>query len=62
MIRVWLWLFNHVPLGPLAPWVLGLIVGSPPRRVQDGARDMDALRDHVRARGAFCDDSGDHGR
>lgn len=28
------WLFNYIPLGRLAPWVLGLLVGSRPRRVR----------------------------
>jgi hypothetical protein len=27
-----LWLFDNVPLGPLAPWVLGLALGRWPRR------------------------------
>jgi len=30
--RVLLWVVWHVPLGPLAPWVLGLALGRWPRR------------------------------
>jgi hypothetical protein len=26
------WLLNNVPLGPLAPWVLGLMLKRMPRR------------------------------
>ncbi len=28
------WLVFNVPLGPLAPWVLGLALGSWPKRVK----------------------------
>lgn len=28
------WLVDNVPLGPLAPWVLGLAFGRAPRRVK----------------------------
>lgn len=28
------WIFNNVPLGPLAPWVFGLAIGRRPRRVK----------------------------
>lgn len=27
--------FNHVPLGPAAPWVLGALLGRRPRRVKE---------------------------
>jgi len=30
--RLAMWLFWHVPLGPLAPWVLGIALGSKPQR------------------------------
>ena len=30
--RSLLWLVFHVPLGPLAPWALGLAIGSRPER------------------------------
>ena len=28
------WLFDKVPLGPLAPYLLGLLLGSKPKRVR----------------------------
>lgn len=31
--RIALWLFDHVPLGRFAPWMLGYVLGSRPRRV-----------------------------
>lgn len=31
-----LFLFDNVPLGPLAPWVFGLIIGAKPQRVKKG--------------------------
>lgn len=35
MKRVLRWLFDHVRLGPLAPYVLGLILGRRPRRKKE---------------------------
>lgn len=32
--RCLFWLVWNVPLGPLAPWVLGLAMGRKPRRVK----------------------------
>lgn len=32
--RCLFWLVHNVPLGPLAPWVLGLAMGRKPRRVK----------------------------
>lgn len=37
--RIWrkmlFWVLWHVPLGRLAPWVMGLALGRMPRRVRD---------------------------
>lgn len=35
MRKLLIWIVFHVPLGPLAPWVLGLALGRIPRRVRD---------------------------
>lgn len=32
MRRFLMWLIWHVPLGSLAPWVLGLVIGRVPRK------------------------------
>lgn len=34
MTRVWRWLFEHVPLGPLAPYVLALAMGRAAHDIQ----------------------------
>ena len=34
MRKLLIWLVFHAPLGPLAPWVLGLAIGRMPRRVK----------------------------
>jgi hypothetical protein len=34
MRRFLFWLVFNVPLGPLAPWVMGLALGSKPREVK----------------------------
>lgn len=31
-----MWLFDNVPLGPLAPWVFGLAIGRWPREQKGG--------------------------
>lgn len=43
--RVLFWLVWNVPIGPLAPWVLGLALGGRPRRVKrdEGVRPDDQL-------------------
>jgi len=35
MKRFLFWLVWNVPLGPLAPWVLGLALGSKPMKKQE---------------------------
>lgn len=35
MKRFLVWLVWNIPLGPVAPWVLGLSVGSRPERKRD---------------------------
>lgn len=32
--RILLWIVWRIPLGTLAPWVLGLAVGSKPERME----------------------------
>ena len=34
MNKFWWWIFEHISLGRLAPYVLGLALGSRPRRVK----------------------------
>lgn len=34
MSRLLIWLVWNVPLGPLAPWVLGLALGRKPQKVK----------------------------
>ena len=33
MRKLLLWIVWHIPLGPFAPWVLGLAIGRMPREV-----------------------------
>jgi hypothetical protein len=33
------WLFDHVPLGPFAPWVFRLCMGRMPHRVRPAPRE-----------------------
>lgn len=32
MRSVFFWIVFHIPLGPLAPWIMGLALGSRPQR------------------------------
>ncbi len=32
-VALWVWMAEWIPLGPIAPYVLGLALGSKPRRV-----------------------------
>jgi hypothetical protein len=32
-LLIWLAVNSPIPLGPLAPWLLGLVIGRRPRRV-----------------------------
>ncbi len=34
-IARWVWLNEWIPLGPLSPYVLGLMLGSMPHRVEE---------------------------
>ena len=36
MRRLLFWIIWHIPLGILAPWVLGLAIGRVPMEVRDG--------------------------
>ena len=31
--KFWMWLFDTVPLGPLAPWVFSKAIGRKPTKV-----------------------------
>ena len=36
MKKLLLWIVWNIPLGPLAPWVLGLAIGRMPHRAEEG--------------------------
>lgn len=35
MRKIALWIFNNIPLGKLAPYILGYAIGSTPKRRND---------------------------
>jgi len=41
MNKFWWWVFEWIPLGRLAPYILGLALGSKPRRVKTTGGDND---------------------
>lgn len=36
MRRLLMWIILNIPIGPLAPWVLGLAVGRLPHKAEEG--------------------------